>query len=143
MKKGGKGAKNGPGSISRSLKLSLVPFSKLSQLKALNDYEWPGNVRQLRNTVEQAVLVGESETISEQDIALPVIASAPSTGGALSGASKITLALAERELIEQALIKDGWNISKAARALGVSRPMLRYRIRRHGLTLPADEGMPE
>lgn len=105
-------------------------------LKALKGYEWPGNVRQLRNTVEQAVLVSESETISEQDIALPVIASGPSTGGALSGASKITLELAERELIEQALIKDGWNISKAARALGVSRPMLRYRIRRHGLTLP-------
>ena len=105
-------------------------------LKALNDYEWPGNVRQLRNTVEQAVLVSESETISEQDIALPVIASGPSTGGALSGASRITLELAERELIEQALIKHGWNISKAARALGVSRPMLRYRIRRHGLTLP-------
>ena len=113
-------------------------------LKALNDYEWPGNVRQLRNTVEQALLLAsENRTIGEQDIALPVITSAPSTGGAPPGASKITLELAERELIEQALQKSGWNISRAARSLAVSRPTLRYRIRRHGLTLPAGEGTPE
>ncbi len=112
-------------------------------LKALNDYEWPGNVRQLRNTIKQAVLVGEGETIGEQDIMLPAVARSAATGGASSLEGDASLDLAERDLITQALDQSRGNISMAARRLCVSRATLRYRIRRHRLTLPAEVLKPE
>jgi DNA-binding NtrC family response regulator len=114
-------------------------------------HTWPGNVRELRNVLEQAVLLNHHAVI---DVAqLGMLAAAPAAPGtppaaaaalaaAQSGAdggaggSDATLPGIERQALLQALRSNGWNVSRAARALGISRDTLRYRIEKHGLAAP-------
>jgi two-component system response regulator AtoC len=118
---------------------------------ALTAHSWPGNVRELRNVLEQAVLLNHHAVI---DVAqLGMLAAAPAAPGtppaaaaalaaAQSGAdggaggSDATLPGIERQALLQALRSNGWNVSRAARALGISRDTLRYRIEKHGLAAP-------
>ncbi len=101
----------------------------------LEAYDWPGNVREMRNVLEHAVVTTDGDLIEAANISLPTIlsgwptpvtpAAADSGGNALSNA--------EREVILQALESCNWNVVKTARLLGVTRDTLRYRLRRHGL----------
>lgn len=109
--------------------LALMPDA----IDALSAYPWPGNVRELRNLIEQTVLVAQHQNISADDLALPYIAP-PAGNDAASGAGSGELAVVEVGLIRDALEKTGWNITKAARILGVSRDTLRYRVDKYGLT---------
>jgi two-component system nitrogen regulation response regulator NtrX len=93
------------------------------------NYRWPGNVRELRNVVERlAILSPDPITVDALplEIRLPRQAGAPST-------LEETRAQAERDVIRQALEQAGWNVSAAARALGVERTRLHKRIRALGL----------
>ncbi len=109
-------------------------------LIALGNYAWPGNVRELRNAMEQVVLMARSEIVSEDQ--LPILrnltvsaehpASTARTGEASPTASK-SLEQVEREMLVQALERAGWNVTRAARMLAVSRDTMRYRIEKHGL----------
>ena len=95
----------------------------------LRAYRWPGNVRELRNVVERmAILAPDPITIDAVplEIRLSRQAGAPTT-------LEETRAQAERDLIRQALEQAGWNISAAARALGVERTRLHKRMRALGL----------
>ncbi len=98
-------------------------------LAALEAHTWPGNVRELRNLVEQAVLLAESDTLHVADLMLPA---AKATAGRDPDAGS-ALDRLEREALVQALADCGDNVSAAARALGISRDTLRYRIDKHGL----------
>jgi len=55
---------------------------------------------------------------------------------AADGRGDATLTGIERQALLQALRSNGWNVSRAARALGISRDTLRYRIEKHGLAAP-------
>ncbi len=105
---------------------------------ALLRHPWPGNVRELRNVLEQAVLLGVGDVIELQHLALP---GSPASGGTVSGegdsGSPATLNELERTALGQALDRTGWNVSRAARLLGITRDTLRYRIEKHGLTARA------
>jgi transcriptional regulator with PAS, ATPase and Fis domain len=102
---------------------------------ALGAFSWPGNVRELRNIVEQSVLIVQDATIDVTDLSLPRIAQSVTDHPRLNvAADGIELAAVELDLIRQALEKTGWNITRAARMLGVSRDTLRYRVDKHGLT---------
>jgi two-component system, NtrC family, response regulator AtoC len=109
---------------------------------ALLRHPWPGNVRELRNVLEQAVLLGVGEIIDAQHLALSNALTAPGLalpaepGFAPPGApgSPATLVELERTALVQALDRTGWNVSRAARMLGVTRDTLRYRIDKHGLS---------
>ncbi|MBZ9557895.1 MULTISPECIES: sigma-54-dependent Fis family transcriptional regulator [unclassified Modicisalibacter] len=104
-------------------------------MSALLAYAWPGNIRQLRNALDFALATVEGDEITVHDL--------PETcQGELAGAPQLidaappAMTMHEgREL--QALLQDaGWNVSRVARRLGVSRPTVYRRMRRHGLVPP-------
>jgi len=106
----------------------------VAALDALVTYRWPGNVRELRNFVEQTVLLAQHDWIDAADLSLPQLPPEPSQTLLADSAGGIELASVENDLIRRALDRAGWNITQAARLLGISRDTLRYRMERHGIT---------
>ncbi len=109
------------------------PSISTSALQRLANYDWPGNVRELRNMVERAIVMGGSPELNVGDFPLHPPPDSATRKDDLAG---LTLEQAERLLIAQALERAAGNISGAARHLGVSRMVLRYRIEKHGLEVP-------
>jgi two-component system response regulator AtoC len=105
----------------------------------LTRHDWPGNVRELRTLIEQALLLARGVTIDYSDLGLPAVETC-SRAAPEPEAPQETLALAqvERDLLRQALERTGWNVTQAARILGITRDTLRYRIDKHGLARPAE-----
>ena len=103
-------------------------------IDALQKYEWPGNVRELRNVIEQTVLLATGPMVDAHALSLPHAAALQSVAGTHAGTNgDMGLAAAEIDLIRRALENTGWNITRAAVVLGVSRDTLRYRMEKHGL----------
>ena len=121
-----------------------VPVLSKDAETALLSHAWPGNVRELRNVLEQAVLLGAGVVIEAHHLALPTPRLAAGLGlpGALGASPTIGLAVPttlndlERNALVRALDQTGWNVSRAARILGISRDTLRYRIEKHRLVEP-------
>jgi two-component system nitrogen regulation response regulator NtrX len=99
-------------------------------LEALEDYSWPGNIRELRNAVERMAILNPGEVIEPEAVPVEIrIARAPAAKGNLREARDS----AEREHILKALEESKWNVSSAARTLGMERTNLHKRIRALGL----------
>jgi len=96
-------------------------------LEALVRHPWRGNVRELEHAVERAVLLAPAEEIGTADLAF---GNAPQGPALLE---RMSLADAERHLIQRALVRCNGNVSEAARELGVSRSALYRRLQQHGL----------
>ena len=103
--------------------------------RALLAHSWPGNVRQLSNAIERAMILIESDLIGISDLVLVT----PSTGNDAVDDScwtvpptGIDLDNVERRLIRSALDQAEDNTSKAARLLGLTRHTLRYRMKKYG-----------
>ncbi len=92
-------------------------------------YRWPGNVRELRNVVERMAILSPDPITSD---AIPVEIRLARQPGAPSTLEE-TRAQAEREVVRRALVEAGWNVSAAARALGIERTRLHKRIKALGL----------
>jgi DNA-binding NtrC family response regulator len=105
----------------------------------LGSYRWPGNIRELENTIERAVLLAEGDTITVDDLDLVLPEGPPGTleGGLRLPAQGIHLDAAVGDLIRQALERTGWVQKKAAALLGISSRALNYRIKSLGLTHPS------
>jgi len=105
-------------------------------MKALLDYNWPGNIRELESVIERAVIICEGEKITLKDIQdelknpLPVKnvfeIDIPDEG--------INFEELEKELLKKALIKSNYVIAKAARLLGMSYKTFWYRLEKFGLS---------
>ena len=95
---------------------------------AIDFYEWPGNVRELENRIKRAVVLAEENLISLTDL-----------GFDDPGVSDISLSLrhareqAERKVIQRALSIHDNNVTKAAAALGISRPSLYQLVKKLGM----------
>ncbi|MGB8128512.1 MAG: sigma-54 dependent transcriptional regulator [Candidatus Angelobacter sp.] len=106
-------------------------------LDALMEYHWPGNIRQLENSVERAVALSTGPMIDEKDIHLDTRQSKP--GNTASSAvgqflpEGMTLEQWEDNMIREALRRANGNKSQAARLLGLSRNALRYRLSKLGV----------
>ncbi len=138
-------------------------------LAALGNYPWPGNVRELENVVERAIIIARGDVVGAGDLdfgrrmASPMtVAPAPApsagsgpvpgvgnnnSGGRGGGSLTARLLDEEKREIVQAVEKNAGNIAGAARALGINRSTLYYRLRKHGLEhlLPnrmGDEPLP-
>ncbi len=109
----------------------ILGFSP-SALAALEQYRWPGNVRQLQNVVERAALVAEREWIDVADLALP--ASGPRTSS-IDGGTHLREAAEnlERHRIEGALREAAGSKTRSARSLGISERVMRYKIQKYGI----------
>ncbi len=102
-----------------------------SARRALTRHDWPGNIRELRNVIENACLMATGSQIEATDLALgaprrPVADSAETKPGGLVEA--------ERQMIVDALRQHAGNVTNAARMLGVSRDTLRYRMEKFALS---------
>ena len=98
--------------------------------QALCAYRWPGNVRELRNVIERMAILSPSDVITQESV--PLEMRMPGANAASSSLEE-TRAQAERNRIREALEQAGWNVSAAARALGIERTRLHKRIRALGL----------
>ncbi len=122
-----------------------------SAKRLLMSYRWPGNIRELRNAIERAVLVECDDWIEPQHLMLdtepPAVTREPEPAREVKTVAipldwtelafpedGLSLEEVERHLILAALDKANGNISKAARLLRINRGKLRYRLERLGLT---------
>jgi two-component system, NtrC family, response regulator AtoC len=100
-------------------------------MEALKNHRWPGNVRELRNTIERAILLTPGNSIGTSILSFPepeeqlrAITESPANRGLFD---------IEREALIKALNQSDWNVSEAARLLGISRDTLRYRMAKFNL----------
>ncbi|HWX52954.1 MAG TPA: sigma-54 dependent transcriptional regulator [Verrucomicrobiae bacterium] len=103
-------------------------------VQVLMDYHWPGNVRQLENTIERAVALSSKPVLDAGDIHLDL---GQPRSNALSSSflpEGMTLEQWEDEMIREALRRANGNKSQAARLLGLSRNALRYRLAKIGVS---------
>ncbi len=104
-------------------------FSKES-LVLLKGYNWPGNVRELRNTVERMAILAPDDELHDTDVPLEIRFRAAEAGPNMLEEARRS---AERDQIMRALTDTRWNVSRAARSLGLERTNLHKRIRALGL----------
>lgn len=110
-------------------------------MNRLMDFHWPGNARELENIIQRGVMLSSGTMLDVGDIHLDV-ASPRASGG--DGAAPtlppgMTLDQWEEELIREALRRANGNKSQAARALGLSRNALRYRLSKMGVADPPEK----
>ena len=107
-------------------------------MEALQRYRWPGNIRELRNVIERAVLLANGGVIHAHD--LPLLAAGPSTFGTNgSSGGELSLAELERRHIEAVLMQSNWHQGRAATVLGISSKTLYRKIREYGFKRPGEQ----
>jgi DNA-binding NtrC family response regulator len=102
-------------------------------LKKIQTYGWRGNVREVRNAVERAMLLAEGTTLTVDDFAGAITDSMRLGDRVELPADGIDLEQLERSLVVQALERTAWNQTRAAALLGVNRDQIRYRIEKFKL----------
>ncbi len=108
-------------------------------MELLRGYRWPGNIRELRNAVERAMLLAEGDWLTPDDFPFGSrrAVSAATTLELPEGG--VNLETLERELVVQALRRTGGNQTRAAALLGRNRDQIRYRVEKFGLDKTAAE----
>jgi transcriptional regulator with GAF, ATPase, and Fis domain len=106
-------------------------------MRRLQAYGWPGNIRELRNAVERAMLLVEGDELSVDQFPVASAAAPRLTEGVDLPVSGIDLEQLERSLVVQSLERSGWNQTRAAALLGLNRDQIRYRIEKFKLEKPA------
>jgi len=110
-------------------------------MQALCAYEWPGNIRELENVINHAVLLSEGAVIGVDDLKRAIFAPPPEPKRAVD-ISKLTslkdavddvVQVYEKELVQQMLVKHGFNKSQTARALAITRKTLAQKIEKYQL----------
>jgi len=102
--------------------------------KMLVEYNWPGNVRQVRNVIERAMVLEDNDVLSPENIVLEAGELSADPDQPLTAAvGDASLEDVERAMLIQALERCQGNQTRAAKALGVTRDTLRYRIKKYGL----------
>jgi len=101
--------------------------------RLMKSYSWPGNVRELANAVERALVVCRGTTIDLEH--LPISGHLPSRGE-IESEDRLMLAAVEDRHIRHVLERSEFNISEAARILGIDRATLYNKMRRYGIERP-------
>ena len=112
------------------LKKKITGFSDAA-MDIIKSYNWPGNIRQLNNTIERALILEETAIIRSKSISIPNF-HAPT----IPADSYEPLAVHEKELILKALKDNLWVQKNAAKRLGISPRALNYKVKKFGITHP-------
>lgn len=119
-----------------------LTLSSQAQAKLMN-HNWPGNVRELRNVIERALILEDSELITAQSIMIDTPGGSQQAQPVPVSAEKViedlSLEAAEREFILRALNETGWQRTRAANLLGITRATLHSKLKRYGITPPGEE----
>ncbi len=126
-------------SMSETMQKRIAGISS-GAMKLLLDYDWPGNIRELKNVIERAVMLTDGERIQEQAVLLPKGMAQNGWSTYAEGIAKTVLEgkeplgdmlkKIENSAILDALEKTGWNVTRAAAMLGISRNMINYKFRK-------------
>ncbi len=98
-------------------------------LPALQEYHWPGNIRELEHAIEKAVIMSESDQISARDLLPQRVAG----GGSDTPPQNLNLEKNEVFIIRKAIERCGGNLSQASRILGITRKTLYNKINKYGI----------
>ena len=131
--------------FSQSFGKSVVGFDE-EAVQKLNAFDWPGNVRQLRNVVERAVILCENDQITLKDLPIfseagvgQLLDSVPQTNEELKKAKKEIRQKAvkqiEKNFILTALEKNDWNVTRAAEETGLQRSNFQSMMKKHRISL--------
>jgi len=107
----------------------------------LREYDWPGNVREVRNIIERAVVLAGDTWIQPDHLHERVVAGP--RGGATGGNLKARLRNEEAQTLTEALRKTGWNQTKAARLVGMAPRTFSHRVKALGIKMPEPPEPPE
>ena len=120
----------------RSLRKEINGFSP-AVIQMFESYSWPGNIRQLANTIERAVILEEGDAIQEENVFLPKPIELPKTEPTPdTSPTTQPLQAHEKEVVLKALEESLWIQKDAADRLGISPRALNYKIRKFGITHP-------
>jgi transcriptional regulator with PAS, ATPase and Fis domain len=104
--------------------------------KLLVEYDWPGNIRELKNVIERAIILGNEDTLLFEHLPLEMVSkAAPTTVSSTVfklPPEGVDIEEVEKELIRQALDVTEWNQSKAAKKLNLGIDAFRYRMKKFG-----------
>ena len=116
-----------------------ISFDK-DALETLVMYPWPGNVRELENTVERLLIMRNSDVISRDELPEKLLENR-SSGTAIIKLpdAGYSLEQLEREIVVEALERNAWNQTAAARFLKIPRHTLIYRLEKYGIALPINK----
>jgi len=118
------------GSIGTDVKRGRMRLSPDAEA-ALQRYPWPGNIRELRNVLERAVLLTDGDTLRARDLAFDTY----EERSAATVDTSMSLAENERRFIELVLAEENGRVEAAARRLGLSRNAVYLKIKKHGIAL--------
>ena len=111
----------------------VTSLTKLA-VEALEEHDWPGNVRELRNVIERAVLLETTDKIGLSGIIIDPTEYGELSDNPIAGLIRdFSLAKAERELISRALQKTGWQKTRAAALLGITRATLYAKVKQYNI----------
>jgi DNA-binding NtrC family response regulator len=103
-----------------------LKINQAAQEKLLN-YPWPGNIRELRHTMEKAVILNESSTLSPDDFFLKPMVPPPISD------EHLTLEEMEKRMILSTLERNAGNLTRAAEKLGITRQTMYNKVKKYGL----------
>lgn len=115
--------------LSKELSLPPKKFSE-EVIKTFTCYPWPGNIRELKNIVERIFLMSDTEAIEQKDIPKEIVSQ---TEYSSTNNCADVIADTEKQMLIEALDSTGWNLTKAARKLGITRSAIRWRINKYKL----------
>jgi transcriptional regulator with PAS, ATPase and Fis domain len=128
-----------------------APILTEAALRRMREAPWPGNIRELRNAIERAVVLATGQVIDEDDLPLascappppaapPAAGLAPGSGAGTPDDLRRRAAQAERDELLRALAAAAGNQTRAAGLLGITRRALIVRLDRHGVARPRRRG---
>ncbi|MCK5311355.1 MAG: sigma-54-dependent Fis family transcriptional regulator [Desulfobacteraceae bacterium] len=100
-------------------------------MKVFKSYPWPGNVRELRNIIERAVITCDKGTITKDNLPKAILNPKKNPVAVDVKNNNLDLSAQEQNFLKAALEKCGWNQSKAAKELCITRSALRYRLQKY------------
>ncbi len=103
---------------------------KPAAMELLQRYSWPGNIRELQHAIERAIIMAEGNELDSRDF---FFLSAKPSSEKVQSTATLNLDDMERSTIQRAIDKNGGNISKAAKELGLTRASLYRRLEKYGL----------